>query len=493
MRSAWRCVCAVAVAVALLAAAGCERLVRPVDVAYPSDPRVLHGAWQLRVTGLDGGAYDVVYAPTAGRLVAWFMGEPRTFEHSDGVGWTEVELEVDERVAAEAFDPSLEAFVAVEFARAEPRVRVTPVDGRPESVAAVALPDGHALVSVARGSGRAFALTRAVDGLHLSWWDAVSGAFGGTRAVRAPHGMRVSSNGRALLLWSLQARRVEVVDTQAPERSLSVPLGACTSDGVSEVSADGRWFVLADCAGRLRIADLSAATLATTPLGFAAEGRVTFSLDGAALVWRDAGGAVHAFDPLTGSRRVLGHVEVGDAVAMGFADDRVVVHHGRDVLALVTARGAVGVLPANDESASARPVELPAFTLTGAALALSADPIDQAGAAEYAFRGSFTASLDGVDGEALPLVGTVFSRLHRFVPDTSGVARAAPPPAMLVGVATVASPDGSAERFVLSFWTRDADAAWFEGSLHADAERTGYRVRLERPEAGAARSSTPPR
>jgi len=210
---------ALALAAVVLLLTGCPLVPPPADVPFPDDPRVLQGAWQVQVTGLAAQVSDLVYAPGSGRLMAWFDGEPRTFQFDETHGWEELDVGWPVAVTPDAYDPTIEAFVAVELARADPRIRVMPIDGGPTSVAAVTLPAGHTRVSVARGSGRAFALTRDAAGSHhLSWWDAASGAAGGTRPVGAvPDGMRASSNGRVLALWDVRGSRATLVDTADPD------------------------------------------------------------------------------------------------------------------------------------------------------------------------------------------------------------------------------------------------------------------------------------
>lgn len=480
-----RPVSALAIAAAALLLAGCPlQQPPPAEVPFPDDPRVLNGAWQVDVTGLAAPASDLVYAPAAGRLVAWYSWTPRTFQFDDGLGWREVAVAWAAPVSPGTYDPSLEAFVAIELYRADPRVRVTPIDGGPTSVAAVALPAGHTEISVARGSGRAFALTRDAAGdHHLTWWDAVSGAVGGTRHVGAvPDGMHASSNGRVLALWDLRGYRATLVDTAAPDLARSLPLGACRSSGLSEASADGRWFLLADCLGNLRIADLSADGLASSAIGVRQRGRVAFALDGADIVWLGEDGVVHALDVASRERVELARLDDGETVdPFDLWYRRVVVHRATNLLAVVTGSGMVRTSGLPGAPAPRPAVTLPPLDLTGASLDLAVAPIDAGGADGYEFHGTFTASGADATGEAWPLTGHVASYgLHRYLPTDPTVTPAAPPPPTLHALASVVDPDSGSERFTLDFATTDRRATSFDGVLHDVATNTFYRVRVER-------------
>jgi hypothetical protein len=471
------------VAVAPLLVA-CPQHAPPVDVPYPDDPRVLNGAWQVHVTGLASSVRDLVYAPAAHRLVAWFDATPHTFEFDED-SWREVDVAWPAPVSADEYDPTLEAFVAVELVRADPRIRVVPIDGRPATVAAVSVPAGHTVLSVARGSGRSFALTR--DGAashHLTWWDSVSGATGGTRSVGAvPDGMRASSNGRVLALWDVRGYRATLVDTAAPDVVRTLRLGVCRSNGVTEASADGRWFLLADCVGNLRIVDLAADGLESTAIGIRLSDRVAFALDGTDLVWIGADRVVHAFDAASWERTQLARLEDADPVE---AFDRwhrhLIVHHAANLVAVATVNGMV-YTAGLDVAAAPRPAAmLPALELSRADLDLTVAPIDPEGADGYGFAGTFTASGAGATGDAWPLTGYVYSRdLHRYVP-TDPATSALPPPAM-TATASAIDPESGAERFTLSFFTNDRYATTFFGVLHDVAAATSYRVRVERADA----------
>jgi len=426
-----------ATTVVALLLAGCPLQPPPADVAFPDDPRVLNGAWQVDVTGLATPASDLVYAPAAGRLVAWIAEEPRTFEFDEELGWREIAVAWAVPVSPGEFDPALEAFVAVELERADPRIRVTPIDGRPASVAAVTMPAGHTPVSVARGSGRAFALTRDAAGSHhLTWWDAVSGAAGGTRPVGAvPDGMRASSNGRVLALWNLPGYQATLVDTAAPDQARTLRLGICRSNGLSEASADGRWFLLADCFGNLRIADLAAESLASSAIGIQQRGRVAFALDGAEIVWLGEDGVVHALDAVSRERVELARLEDPKPVdAFDRWHRHLVVHRATNLLAVVTGSGMVHTVGLPGAATSRPAAELPALDLSGAALDLTVAPIDASGADAYEFHGTFAASGAGATGETWPLTGQVYSYgLHRYLPTAPTlVPAAAPPPAILL-------------------------------------------------------------
>jgi len=463
---------------------GCPMYPPPAEVPFPDDPRVLNGAWQVFVTGLASPASDLVYAPAAGRLIAWFSEEPRTFQFDEELGWHEIAVAWAAPVTPGAYDPALEAFVAVELARADPRIRVTPIDGRPASVAAVTMPAGHTPVSVARGSGRAFALTRDGAGSHhLTWWDAVSGAAGGTRHVGAvPDGMHASSNGRVLALWDVRGYRATLVDTAAPDLARTLRLGMCRGNGLTEASADGRWFLLADCVGNLRIADLAAESLGSSPIGVKQQGRVAFALDGAEIVWLGENGVVHALDAASRERVELARLE--DTKPLDWFDRwyrHLVVHRATNLLAVITSSGMVHTVGLPGAATPRPAAELPALDLSGAALDLTVAPIDASGADTYEFHGTFTASGAGATGETWPLTGHVYSNgLHHYLPTDPTVAPAALPPPTMYATASAIDPESEAELFTLNFSTTDRHATSFVGDLHDVAANTSYRVRVER-------------
>ena len=456
----------------------------PAEVPFPDDPRILNGAWQVDVTGLATPASDLVYAPEAGRLVAWFHGTPRTFELDEGLGWREIDVAWAGPVTPGTYDPFLEAFVAVEIERADPRIRVTPIDGGPTSVATVTMPAGHTPVSVARGSGRAFALTRDGAGSHhLTWWDAASGAAGGTRHVGAvPDGMHASSNGRVLALWNLRGSRATLVDTAAPDLARTLRLGTCRGNGLTEASADGRWFLLADCFGNMRIADLAAESLGSSALGVKQQGRVAFALDGAEIVWLGVDGVVRAFDAASREWAELARLE--DTKPLDWFDRwyrHLVVHRATNLLAVITSSGMVHTVGLPGAATPRPAAELPALDLSGAALDLTVAPIDASGADTYEFHGTFTASGAGATGETWPLTGHVYSNgLHHYLPTDPPVTPAAPPPPALHALASAVDPESEAELFTLNFSTTDRRATSFVGDLHDVAANTSYRVRVER-------------
>ncbi len=456
----------------------------PAEVPYPDDPRVLKGAWQVEVIGLESPASDLIYAPAAGRLIAWFPEGPRTFQLDEPLGWREIDVDWAGPVSPGSYDPALEAFVAIELARAVPRVQVTPIDGGPASHAAVALPAGHTPVSVARGSGRAFALTRDGAGSHhLTWWDAVSGAAGGTRPVGAvPDGMRASSNGRVLALWDVRGSRATLVDTAAPDGTRTLRLGICRSNGLTEASADGRWFLFVDCFGNLRIADLAAESLAWSSIGVKQLGRVAFALDGAEIVWLGEDGVVHALDAASRERTELARLE--NAMPLDTFDRwfrHLVVHRATNLLAVITGSGMVHTVGLPGAVAARPAVELPALDLSGAALDLTVTPIDAGGADGYEFGGTFTASGAGATGATWPLTGRVdSSRLHRFLPTDPTLAPAALAPPETYATASAIDPESGAELFRLYFSTTDRHATSFIGTLHDVTASTSYRVRVER-------------
>ena len=125
---------------------------------------------------------------------------------------------------------------------------------------------------------------------------------------------------------------------------------------------------------------------------------------------------------------------------------------------------------------------LPAHDLTGAALDLTAVPIDASEAEGYEFHGTFTASGAGATGETWPLTGRVDAYgLHRYLPTAPSVAPAALPPLAAYVTASAIDPETGAELFALSLSTTDRNAAAFVGVLHDVVATNFFRVRVERP------------
>ena len=259
-------------------------------------------------------------------------------------------------------------------------------------------------------------------------------------------------------------------------------VGACRSNGLSEASADGRWFLLVDCFGNLRMADLAAESLGSSPIGVKQQGRVAFALDGAEIVWLGEDGVVHALDAASRERVELARLEDPKPVD---AFDRwhryLVVHRATNLLAVVTGSGTVHTAGLPGAAAPRPAFEPPFLDLSGAALEVTAEPIDAAGADAYEFHGTFAASGAGATGATLPLTGHVHARgRHRYLPTEPTVAPAALPPPHLYALASAVDPDSGAELFTLEFVTHERHAASFVGVLQDVAADKSYRVRVER-------------
>lgn len=459
--------------------AGCFRVPAPAPVSYPDDPRVLHGQWQVTVTGLSGGPVSFVHAERANRLVMWSAGSARVFDFQQGSGWHEEPAGPLADTFAGEFDPALEAFVTVTRGAGNVGIRVVPAAGTAVVEHNVELPAGHALEDVAVGSGRVFALTRVTGGAwHLSWWDAVSAELGGSRSVPAPRdGMRVSSNGRTLALWDLNAWAVTVVDTAAPQSQVGVRLGACRSNGLSEASPDGRWFLVSDCMNNIRAADLSEQSPATSAVGVRHTSLVTFAAQGGEFVWRDTQGVMRAYDLENRTREELGRLEVE---APEYLDPWVRAVYLNRAAGLFVYGTAYGTLLVNSVPPGANTVveaELPPMALTGALLDLQADPVAASGADSYEFSGSFEAVGAGVSGERLPIAGSVYAHgLHDYRP---GLAPQVWIP-RLVGNAEVMDGTSDVQRYALAFSTVDRHGSVYRGQLWDVSDGTGYSVTLER-------------
>ena len=463
---------------------GCYRVPDPAPVQYPDDPRVLNGTWELTVMGLGVGPASFVHAERANRLAIWTGGSVQVYGFREGTGWELEPAGTLSGVSAGSFDSAIEAFVTVTEGAGNLDIRVVPVDGAPVATHSVTLPAGHALEEVATGSGRVFALTRLAGGAwHLTWWDAVSGDLGGTRSVPAPHhGLRASTNGRTLALWDLDAWRVVVIDTAAPHTQVNVRLGACRSNALSEGSADGRWFLVSDCANNVRAADLSVESPTTFGVGVKNASRMTFAAHGGEFVWRDAQGVLHAYDLIERTREELGRLEGETPEYLEPWARAVHLNRAAGLLVHSTYHGTVSVVSLPSGAGTAAEAELPRIALSGAVLDLQAGPLTPdgvggAGASSYEFSGSFEAMGADVTGEPLPLMGTVYANgLHDYKPGLTPqvwIPR-------LAGNAVALDPQTDAERYQLVFSTDDRHATFYRGELWDVSDGTSYSVRLER-------------
>ncbi|HZJ08196.1 MAG TPA: hypothetical protein VFD39_00740 [Trueperaceae bacterium] len=480
--------------------AGCQRFPPPTPVAFPDDPRVLNGAWQARVTGLATGEVSgFVHAPESQRIVVWQAQSVRQYRRDATEGWLEDPVAPSSALQANQYDPTLEAFVAASLKTASSSIRVTPVNGDPAITSLVELPAGRAVTAVAFGSGRTFALTTSTTdtgGHTLSWWDSSSGAFGGSHDIaRMRDGMRVSPNGRLLAFWDLDSYRVSIVDTADPSQLRDLGLGACRSNSEIAASADGRWFVFADCFDNLRVADLSATgKLVSRGIGIKPQGRVSFAADTSELVWVDSQGVVSGYDVPDGSRTEL--LRLTESELQGFDPWHPLVHLDRsaDLLAIVTGRGTARVQSLNEPAQAS---ELPRLAVSAGVLDLAALADSLSGHADwwsYDFAGTLQVIGEGIGGdktlgEALSLTGTVHSdRLHSYRLHALVLAGSLKPaslaPPNLRGQAAALDPATGEESYHLTFRTEDRAATAFDGLLEDVAGGISYRVVVER--VGAA-------
>ena len=222
----------------------------------------------------------------------------------------------------------------------------------------------------------------------------------------------MSSNGRTLALWNLDAWRVTVIDTDAPHTQVDVRLGACRSNSLSEGSADGRWFLVADCASNVRAEDLTVESPTTSSVGVRHSSRITFAAHAGEFVWRDAKGVMHAYDLTERSREEVGRLEVEPREHLEPWVPAVYLNRNAGVLVYSTNHGTVRTesLPSGAEDAVV--AELPRLALSGAQLDLEAGPLatNEAGgtsSSSYEFSGSFETVGAGVDSDLLQVAGTV--------------------------------------------------------------------------------------
>lgn len=451
-----------------------------MKVSFPDDPRVLAGQWNVRVTGTEMPVRAFVHAPAAGRMVVWTWDDLTSFQLQPGGNWAPADSAGLADAEPESYDPLLEAFVAVSLGAPSPRIRVTPVDGAPAAEVEIAVPAGDPVQAVWVGSGRVFGLRPTPTGHELIWWDALSGEAGGPIAVTGVRdGVRVSSNGRVLALWDLDAYRVTVVDAGALQPTArALRLGVCRSNALTQASDDGRWFVFSDCQGNLRVADLSRPESSSQPLGISNPAQIGFAVASDELVWVGQDGVVKGLNVVTRARRNLAQLDPTERDGLDPWHADLVVDEQAGLLALITGRGTVRL---QSLAGAPEPVELPPLPIALARMSLTPRQLDTA-SYSYRFEGTFEVVAGAGAGERLTVDGDVYAHgLHEYVP-----AAALRPAAFLPslhGSAKLLEPDGRQQRYGLEFRTVDRNALAYAGVLYGVQGGFAHRVMVERPAA----------
>jgi hypothetical protein len=465
-----------AIPVLLFLLAGCQRWDPPAVVSFPDDPRVLHGDWDLHVTGVWGDTVnDFVLGPDAQRLVLRTSMTTQAFTADAAGDWAETDAAAFAGLGSAHYDATIDAFVRIRLDGAASRVRTIPLGGGAATEAGISLPAGYSVLGTAIGSGRSFVLARPPTGHpELFWWDSLTGNFGGQLALpRMRDGMKVSANGSIISFWDLHTYGVQVLRTADPARLHEVRLQRCRSNGLSEGSADGRWFAFATCAGNVHVVDLANPAAGSKALGIKLSGSPRFAANSPEFVWPDAGGRIHSHDVESGVRQVV-FTLTGPEVREDYHLSYVLPYLDRDANLLAVITG-VGQLRLQQLDAAGQAAHLPALEFAQARLLLTAS--DVRSGADFS-RYSATGTLE-VAGELLPAEGRVYShRLHAYRPAALET-QAAPPPGMS-GSIRISDPLSGEEAMALSFETRERTATTYQGTLRMyDRDKT-YEVDLQR-------------
>jgi hypothetical protein len=469
------------IAALLVLLAGCEhRYPPPAIVSFPDDPRVLHGDWDLRVTGLWDEVTDFVVTSGAERLILWIDSMAQAFEADGAGGWTSVDAGIFDGLGSQDYDATIPAFVMPRLDGPALHLRVIPLDGSPAVETTVTLPEGYSREGTAIGSGRSFLLARAATGgRQLFWWDSLTGAFGGQVAIPDMYIMTVSGNGSTISFWELDHATkigyVHIVATAAPTRVHTLSQGTCSRSGFSESSADGRWFVFEDCRDYLHLADLTTPEAGSRATGIKRESGVRFAIDSPELLWMDSAGQISSYHVESEAREVL--LQLTGQERLGKVEARSLKPHlerAEDLLAVVSGRR---FLRLQRLSSPVETVELPALDFTRASLDLTASARvgSMATAEAYDVSGTFE-----VAGETLVAEGSVSSdRLHEYRPAASVDIGFVIPPS-LRGSLAFSDPLSDEEVMSLAFESHDRNATTYQGYLKRFAAGPAYTIELER-------------
>lgn len=471
----------IALAALALVLAGCYPYPPPTKVPFPDDPRVLHGTWELTVTGLFDDIETFALDKQAQNLVIWHHSSPPLAFSADGTG-DYLEADASSFVGANngTYDEGLDAVVSLVRSGSSLSVKVAPLSGSAASEVTIPVPNGMDLIATAAGAGRAFLVLEDLSGAReLRWWDSLTGAVGGTLALpRISDNVHVSRGGRAILLWDLNGWRVNVIDTAAPNELQAVSLGACRSNAFGEVSSDRRWLVVADCSDNLRLVDLNS-TAGASSLGLKLGAGMTFAVDSPELVWVDTSGVVRSLDVETRAREELFALEAGEVSSIDLEwpwwHTPLVLNRTQEVLALAKGDGSVTLVGLGESMPT---VALPSTAFAGATLELQAVFGDALAErySSYAFSGTTE-----ISGAPLQVVGEAVSHgLHEYVPGSAGIGPQAAPPPMTHGWADLTAAGEESPAYQLTFSTMDRLATEFDGDLVSGDGAEQYTVVLQR-------------
>ncbi len=462
-------VMALALLAVLLSACRTEQ---PVAVAFPDDPRVLDGTWELVKTGLDYEVSRAVLAPAGDRLILSDGGTMWLYEQEPDGSWLAGDASPYEGFGHALEDRSAGVLVNLERSGRELTVsKISLADATKTTLtlqlpAGVEQPPGVEREDLAVGSGRLFAIAGALSPTpHLHWWSLATGAAEGSVALPpSPDGWLVSRNGRILSFWDVRGSEVRVIDTAAPGPPRTFGLGVCRGNSLAEASDDGRWFLIADCFANLRALDLSQPAPQWGSLGFKTPDAVRFARGSSRVVYLDGSGRVWAFDLATFTNTLVAEVEPRDPYA---SPNALELYDASNALIAPIAGGLVLVAAPLGTNAQVLPDLAPARATMNLT---AAQPPGSPTFSTYDFQGDFT-----WDGQATPpfrVEGSVDAgRFHEYQLGPLAIA-----PARLDGRAVVSA--AGEPLFSLSFEASDRSQTTYSGSLIESATDVGYQVRL---------------
>jgi len=448
------------------------RTEQPVAVAFPDDPRVLNGTWELVKTGLEQEVSRALLAPAGDSILLSDGATVWSYDQRPDGTWLTGDASPYEGFGGALLDGSAGVLVKLERSGLELTVTTLALADAAEATVTLQLPAGVDIEDeregLAVGSGRLFAMARVRTGeARLHWWSLATGASEGSLALPAsPDGWRASRNGRILSFWDVPGSKVRVVDAAAPAAPRTFDLGICRGNSLAEASDDGRWFLIADCFGNVKAIDLSLPAPEWRTLGLKVPDAIRFAHGSARVVYLDGSGKVWAFDLGTFTNALVADVGPRDPYT---SPDALELYDASNVLVAPTTGGRVAVFA----PLATDPRVLPELAPTRATMNLTAvQPAYGPGFSSYEFEGDFAWA-----GQAAPpfgVEGWVFAdRFHEYRLSTAAL-----PPARLDGRASI-GPEAE-PLFALSFEATDRSQTKYLGSLVDEAAGVGYQVSLEK-------------
>lgn len=465
-----------------LGLSACFRYPPPVPVPFPDDARVLDGTWELTVTGMSPELETFFVDLPAENVVMWAWTDeaPARAFRADGLGdYLEVDAAAFSGRQYRVHDQALDASVTLARSGATVEVGVMPLNGSAAVSTALAVPVGATVRQLYAAWGRTFMLLEVGSSQELRWFDSLTGEPGGSLALpRYSDEVWPSANGRALVVWDLDGWVAHVIDAADPGQLRTVALGACRSNYLGEVSADGRWFVFADCRSNLRLVDLTDLAAGSSPLSVSLGAGLRFAADTPELVWIDTSGAVRAFDVTTGQAAVLhrlsGDERVGLDLEWPWWYTPIYLNRAAAKLALSQGDGRVTLI---DLSGASPRVAVPRPEFDAATLELVAVLGEEVDGEHYHYTFTGTTELAGT---ALRLEGSASAyHFHDYVPAGAAVQ----PAAVLHSFRAYADAwvEGESEpSYSLTFGTSDRLATSYTGVIGSGDGSLDYRIRLQR-------------